>query len=234
MAHLKRLMAPKTWVIERKTKKWTVKPSPGPHATERSIPLLLLIRDYLNYADTAREAKRIIGEREVMVDGKHQTNPKFPCGFMDVISIPKIEEYYRILLDSKGVLRLTPITAEDAKWKLCKIENKTTIKNGKIQLNLHDGRNIIAEEEYKTGDVLKISLPQQEILDVFPLAKGNLAMIIGGKHAGEIEKIEEIEVTKNPKPNVVKLKGFSTIKPYVFPIGKDKPVVEPPKVSIYE
>ena len=154
MAHLKRLVAPKTWVIERKTKKWAVRPSPGPHPMEKSIPLLLLIRDYLKYADTAREARRIIGNREVIVDGKPQTNPKFPCGLMDVISIPKIEEHYRILLDSKGILRLTPIAAEDAKWKLCRIDNKTTVKNGKIQLNLHDGRNIIADGNYKTGDVL--------------------------------------------------------------------------------
>ena len=234
MAHLKRLVAPKTWVIERKTKKWAVRPSPGPHPIEKSIPLLLLIRDYLKYADTAREARRIIGNREVIVDGKPQTNPKFPCGLMDVISIPKVEEHYRILLDSKGILRLTPIDAEDAKWKLCRIENKTTVKNGKIQLNLHDGRNIIADGNYKTGDVLKISLPEQEILDVFPLASKSLAMIIGGKHAGDIAEIEEIEITRNPKPNVVKLKGFSTIKPYVFPVGKEKPVIELPRVNIYE
>ena len=81
---------------------------------------------------------------------------------------------------------------------------------------------------------MKITVPEQEITDVFPLAKGNLAMVIGGKHAGEIAEIEEVEITKNPKPNVVKLKGFSTIKMYVFPIGKEKPVVEPSKVSIYE
>lgn len=234
MVHLKRLMTPKTWIIERKTKKWTVKPSPGPHPSQRSIPLLLLIRDYLSYADTAREARRIIGTREVMVDGKHQTNSKFPCGFMDVLSILKTKEHYRILLDARGFLRLTPIEAKNAKWKLCRIENKTTIKNGKMQLNLHDGRNIITEGDYKTGDVLKITVPEQEITDVFPLAKGNLAMVIGGKHAGEIAEIEEVEIMKNPKPNVVKLKGFSTIKMYVFPIGKEKPVVEPPKVSIYE
>ena len=77
-------------------------------------------------------------------------------------------------------------------------------------------------------------MPEQEILDVFPLASKNLAMIIGGKHAGDIAEIEEIEITRNPKPNVVKLKGFSTIKPYVFPVGKEKPVIELPRVNIYE
>ena len=46
----------------------------------------------------------------------------------------------------------------DAKWKLHRIENKTIVKGKKVQLNLHDGRNIIVgKDEYKSGDVLKIT-----------------------------------------------------------------------------
>ncbi len=229
MAHLKRLKAPKTWKIERKVAKWTVKPSPGPHPIERSIPLLIIVRDFLKLADTGREARKIISAREILVDGKARRNYKFPCGLMDVISIPKMNEYYRILFDSKGALRLVKIDEERAKWKLCRIENKMMVKGGKIQLNLHDGRNIVIEgNEYKTGDVLRISLPEQEILEAIPMEKGILAMITGGKHAGQIAEIEEVIITRSPLPNIVKLKGFSTIKPYVFPIGKEKPLVELP------
>ncbi len=235
MAHLKRLKAPKTWRIERKVAKWTVKPSPGPHPVDRSIPLLIVVRDLLKLADTGREARKIIAAREILVDGRARRDYKFPCGFMDVISIPKMNEYYRVLFDSRGVLQLTKIDEERAKWKLCRIENKTMVKGGKIQLNLHDGRNIIVEgNEYKTGDVLRISVPEQEILEVIPMEKGNLAMIIGGKHTGQIAEIEEVIITRSPLPNIVKLKGFSTIKPYVFPIGKDKPLVQLPGAEGYE
>ena len=235
MAHLKRLKAPKTWRIERKVAKWTVKPSPGPHPVDRSIPLLIDVRDLLKLADTGREARKIIAAREILVDGRARRDYKFPCGFMDVISIPKMNEYYRVLFDSRGVLQLTKIDEERAKWKLCRIENKTMVKGGKIQLNLHDGRNIIVEgNEYKTGDVLRISVPEQEILEVIPMEKGNLAMIIGGKHTGQIAEIEEVIITRSPLPNIVKLKGFSTIKPYVFPIGKDKPLVQLPGAEGYE
>lgn len=235
MAHLKRLKAPKTWRIERKVAKWTVKPSPGPHPVDRSIPLLIVVRDLLKLADTGREARKIIAAREILVDGRARRDYKFPCGFMDVISIPKMNEYYRVLFDSRGVLQLTKIDEERAKWKLCRIENKTMVKGGKIQLNLHDGRNIVVEgNEYKTGDVLRISVPEQEILEVIPMEKGNLAMIIGGKHTGQIAEIEEVIITRSPLPNIVKLKGFSTIKPYVFPIGKDKPLVQLPGAEGYE
>ena len=234
-AHLKRLKAPRTWRIERKVAKWTVKPSPGPHPIERSIPLLLVVRDFLKLADTGKEARKIIAAREILVDGKARRDYKFPCGLMDVISIPKINEHYRILFDRRGVLQLVKIDEERAKWKLCRIENKTMVRGGKIQLNLHDGRNIVVEENsYKTGDVVRISVPEQEILEVIPMEKGYLAMITGGRHTGQIAEIEEVIVTRSPMPNIVKLKGFSTIKPYVFPIGKDKPLVQLPGVEEYE
>ena len=233
MAHLKRITVPRTWPVERKTKKWAVRPSLGPHSIEESVPLLIVIRDYLGYADTARGAKNIISSRKVLVDGVVRTDIKFPCGLMDVISIPSAGEHFRVLIDGRGIIRLVPISPEEAKWKLCRIENKTTLKGGKIQLNLHDGRNIIADGDYKTGDVLKISVPEQEILEVLPFDKGMKAIITGGKHVGESSEIDGKEITRSSKPNIVKLKDFSTIEPYVFPVGKDAPLIKLPEVKIY-
>lgn len=234
MSHLKRLKAPRTWALGRKITTWTVKPSPGPHAIEGSIPLLLVVRDYLRLADTAREAKKIISARNVLVDGKARRDYKYPCGLMDVVAIPKIDTYYRILFDDRGILQLVKIDEERAGWKLCRIENKTIVKGGKMQINLHDGRNILVNETtYKTGDVLKIALPSQEILGKIPMEKGSLAMIIGGTHIGEIAEIEGSSVTKSSMPNIVLLKGFSTIRQYVFPIGTDKPLIYLPGVEEY-
>ncbi len=233
MAHLKRIAVPRTWPVERKTKKWSIRPSLGPHPIEKSVPLLVVIRDYLDYADTARGAKNIINSREVMVDGVVRTDPKFPCGLMDVISIPKAGENYRVLLDTRGIIRLVSIKPEEAKWKICRIEDKTIVKGGKVQLNLHDGRNILTDEKYKTGDSLKISLPDQKILEALPFEKGVMAMITGGSHVGEIAKVEGVEITRSSKPNIVNLEGFSTIVPYVFPVGKDKPLIKLPEVKIY-
>jgi small subunit ribosomal protein S4e len=226
MAHLKRLAAPRTWKLERKTMKWGIKVSPGPHPMQRSVSLLSILRDYLGYATRAKEGKHIIGNGQICVDSTPRKDFKFPCGFMDVVSIPKTSENFRILLDSHGFLQIMKIPKENADWKLCRIENKTVITEGKTQLNLHDGKNIIDAGDYSTGDVLKISLPNHEILDSIRLKKGNLAMIIGGKHIGEIAEIQEIEKTHSPSPNLVHLKGFSTIKPHVFPIGKDKPEIK--------
>ena len=234
--HLKRLNAPRALRLHRKERTWTVKSSPGPHPLERSIPLGMIVRDYLELCDTQREAKRIISNGEVVVDGVKRKDNKFPCGLMDVVSITKIKKDYRILFDRRGKLNLVPISSKDAGWKLCRIENKTTVKGKQIQLNLHDGRNkLVKKDEYKTGDVLKISFKDKKITDTYQFAKGTVSMIIGGSHIGEIANIEEAQVVASSRPNLAKMKGtseFSTLQEYVFPIGKAKPVIELPEVKM--
>jgi small subunit ribosomal protein S4e len=234
--HLKRLNAPRTLQIHRKEETWTVKSSPGPHPLEQSIPLGLIIRNYLNLGDTLKETKRIISNGEILVDGIIRKNHKFPCGFMDVISIPKLKKDYRILFNRRGKLILVPISTKESSWKLCRIENKTIVKGKKIQINLHDGKNkIIKKDEYKAGDVLKISFMDNKIDDTFKFEKGTVSMIIGGSHIGEVANIEDIEIIASSKPNLVKMKGnndFSTLQKYVFPIGKAKPAIELPEVKI--
>jgi len=234
--HLKRLNAPRAIKLHRKERKWTVKPAPGPHPLETAIPLGLIVRDYLNLTDTMREAKKIISDGEILVDDVKRKNHKFPCGLMDVISIPKMKKDYRILFDRRGRLTLVPIESKDAKWKLCRIENKTTLKKKQIQLNLHDGRNkLIKKDDYKTGDVLKISFKDKKIDDVYKLEKGTVSMIIGGSHIGETANIQDIEIIQSSRPNLAKMKGekeFTTLQNYVFPIGKNKPTITLPEVKI--
>ena len=79
-----------------------------------------------------------------MVDGVVRTDPRFPVGLMDIVEIPDMEKIYRILPKWKKGLVPQEVSKKESSFKLCRIENKTTIKNGNIQLNLHDGRNIRA------------------------------------------------------------------------------------------
>ncbi len=215
---------------------FTIRASPGPHALDQSIPLGLLIRDYMKLCDTYKEARKIVSNGDILVDGAKRKNFKFPCGLMDVITIPKIRKSVRILFDRRGKLILVPISESDAEWKLCRIQNKTIIRGNKIQLNLHDGNNkLVEKDEYKTGDVLKISFKENKIDEVYKFDKGTVSMITGGTHIGEIASIEEIQIVVSSKPNLAIMKGekeFSTIAQYVFPIGKTKPAISLPEVKI--
>jgi len=234
--HLKRLNAPRTLRLHRKEKTWAIKSSPGLHPLDKSIPLGMVVRDYLSLCDTYRESKRIIANGGILVDGVKRKNHKFPCGLMDIISIPKLKKDFRVLFDQRGKLTLVPISSKNAGWKLCRIENKTVVKGKQIQLNLHDGRNkLVKKDEYKTGDALKISLKDNKISDVYQFTKGNVSMIIGGSHIGQIANIQDVNITPSSKPNTVKMKGtgeFSTLQDYVFPIGKTKPVITLPEVKM--
>jgi small subunit ribosomal protein S4e len=228
--HMKRVAMPRSWKLPKKTHVWVAKPSPGPHPIERSLPLLIILRDMLEYCRNKKEAMSIISGREIMIDGTIVTNAKHPVGLMDVITIKKTKESFRLMLDRKGKLRLVQITDKEAKWKLARIEDKTTIRDGKTQLNLHDGRNILIDKsEYSTGDVLRIEVPEQKINGMLPFKKGSVALLIGGKHVGELGTIEKYEVLRNPKENLVHfIEGFSTVKKHVFVVGKEKTEVPLP------
>lgn len=234
--HMKRLNAPKVLKIHRKEKVFTIRTSPGAYALKQSIPLGLIVRDYLKLTDTLKETKSVLSNGEITVDGKKVKNHKYSCGVMDVISIPALKKDFRILFNRQGKLTLVPIKSDAAKWKLCRIENKTIVKGKQLQLNLHDGRNkIVKKDEYKTGDVLKINFKDQKIDDIFKFEKGVVSMVIGGSHIGEVANITDIQITVSSKSNLTKMKGttdFTTLQKYVFPIGKNKPMIELPEVKI--
>jgi len=209
---------------------WVVTPSPGPHPKEESIPLLVIVRDILGIVETAKDAKKIIKMGEIFVDGKSRKDHKFPVGLMDVIEIPKMEKIYRVVPFKHG-LKLIEIPKKEAKLKLCRINNKTTVRGGKIQLNLHDGRNILVEKDvYKTGDSILIEIPEQKIVDHVKMEKGNMAIIIGGENRGKVVKVEEVIVTRSREPNKAiclhENEKIITIKDYVFMVGKDKPLIK--------
>ncbi|MDD2665626.1 MAG: 30S ribosomal protein S4e [Methanocellales archaeon] len=225
--HQKRLPAPTSWPITRKTHVWVTRPSSGPHSKEQCIPLIIALRDMLGLGQNTREIKHILNEGGILVDGVIRKDRRFPIGIFSIVSIPSIKKYYRVLLDPKRRFILHPIKRSDI--KLCKIKNKTTVKGGAVQLNLHDGSNIIASNDYKTGDSILLKVPQREITKHLECKPGNLVMVIGGKHSGEIGSIKERKEVRSSKPNMVTVKGekeFEVVEDYVFVVGIDKPEID--------
>jgi len=242
---LKRKPAPKIWPIHRKEYVWVVRPSPGPHPMERSMPLALILRDILGLAKTRKEAKIIASQGKVYVDGKVRRDDSFPVGPMDVISIPDAGKNFRVIPHHKGLI-LHPISEEEAKFKLCRIENKTVIKNGNIQLSLHDGSSLLVrvadpnnpqEDVYRTLDTIKISLPERQILQHVKLAKNAFVIITGGKNVGKYGRVVDIEEVKGKRRNAIvtiedeKGNRYQTILNFVFTLGETNPLISLPEAS---
>lgn len=219
-----------------KLRKWVVSPRPGPHKKFESIPLLIIVRDILKLADTASDSKKIIKSKEIFVDGKPRLDYRYPVGLFDSIEVPKVDKQFRVVPSKKG-LELVEINKQESKQKLCRIKEKTMNKGGVLQLNLHDGKNILADKktktDYKTGDSLLIELPTQKIIDHLKMDKGMLSIITSGQNRGTIAKIKEIIIRRTREPNKIICekdgKDFEAIVDYVFVIGKTKPEI---KVSV--
>jgi len=71
--HLKRLNAPKHWMLDKLSGAFAPRPSPGPHRLRECLPLALFLRNRLKYALTYDETKRIMKQRLIKVDGKVRT-----------------------------------------------------------------------------------------------------------------------------------------------------------------
>jgi small subunit ribosomal protein S4e len=177
--------------------------------------------------DNSREGKRILSEGKVLVDGTPRKDIRFPVGLFDVITLPLTNESYRMVQDEKGRLVLHKLNETNVN-KLCRIDNKVTLTGGKVQLNLSDGTNIMGSNEYRTKDSLILSVPDKEVIKHLQFKVGNLAMVVGGQHSGEIGKIKEIREVKSSRHNTVTISGekeFETIENYVIVIGEDKPEI---------
>ena len=226
--HQKRISAPKSWMISRKSNKWITATNPGPHSKKFSIPLIVVVRDMLKVVDTRKEAKIILSEGKIFVNGIVRKDIKFPIGLFDIVSIPLEMKAYRVLYDRKGRLALHKLKNLDENL-LTRINGKTTVKEGKIQLNLSDGTNILDDNGYYTKDTLLFSVSNKDIVKRIEYKVGNLAMIIGGKHTGEIGIIKEITVVKSSKHNTVNISGeydFETIEEFVVVIGETESEIE--------
>ncbi|UPV75009.1 30S ribosomal protein S4e [Halorussus limi] len=223
--HQKRLSVPKSWPVERKTDTFTVKADSGPHG-EDGVPLIILLRDVLGYVQSRKEARYALDQGNVLVNGDENAAEDRPIGMFDIVAFTEREEYYRVFPDEGGRLTLTPIDGDDAESKLGKIEDKTMISGGRTQLNLHDGQNILVEDdEYSAGDSVVVSNDDDEIVAHFPYEEGSLVTAVRGSHAGDIGEVTEIQVTPGSGSNNVVVETddgtFETVEEYVVVIDEN-------------
>ncbi|MCJ7478862.1 MAG: 30S ribosomal protein S4e [Candidatus Nanohaloarchaeota archaeon QJJ-7] len=226
--HQKRMSSPGDYPVNRNDGAYVVK-AEGPHPDERGVPLAVVLRDVLGYVDSMDEAKQVMGDGEVLVNGSKRSNPGSNLGFMDVLSFPGLDEHYRVLVTDEGFL-MKEVDEDEAGEKLAKVADKTTLKGGKTQLNLHDGNNIETEDGFDTRSSVLVTLPDLEIEEEIGFEEGNTAYVVGGKHVGKIAEILSIEIQPGSQENTVKLgsgdEEFQTVEDNVYMVGEDEPVLE--------
>jgi len=234
--HMKRLNAPSHWMVDKLLGVYAPKARAGAHKEQESLPLILVLRNRLKYALTRTEAMMITKQRLVHVDGRVRCDPKTPVGFMDVITIPKANDRFRLMYDVKGRFVLQKITEEGASFKLCKVTNVSTAANNVPVCSTHDGRTLrYPDPLISRGDTVKMDIATGKILDFIKFNEGTLVMVTGGANTGRVGKVVDVE--RHPGSfDIVHVKDandntFATRKGNCFVVGRAEAEIALPKAQ---
>ena len=146
---------------------------------------------------------------------------------MDVLSIEKTGEHFRLLLDVKGRFVLKKIKEDESKFKLCKIKRREVGPNKIPYIITNDGRSLrFPNPEIDAKDTIKLDLTTNKIVDHVRFEVGNVCYIIGGNNSGRVGIITVID-HHNGGYDIIHVKdannkSFATRTSNVFVIGKGK------------
>lgn len=257
--HLKRLSAPRHWMLSKLGGIWAPRPSQGPHKLRECLPLTLILRDRLKYAMTRREVIMCVMRRFCEIDGRVRTDINYPVGLMDVVRINKTDEHFRLLYDTRGRFILHRIDQKEAAFKPLRVVKyavgsksacgRNPFKSGQQAavpyIVTHDSRTIrYPHPDIDEHDTVIFDIAGSKITDFIKMENGNLGLVTRGANTGRIGVIEHIDV-RDGAQNIVQLKdkrghGFATLIDNVFVIGKgsnsvvDLPLQKGIKLGIIE
>jgi small subunit ribosomal protein S4e len=162
------------------------------------LPLILIRRNRLKYALTGKECQTILMNRLIKVDGKVRTDVNFPCGFMDVITIDKTDEHFRMLYDAKGrfVVHVsnTKNFPEESKYKLCRVQKVAVGAKEVPYVATHDGRTVrYPDPTSKMHDVIKVCIETNKATDTIKFEVGAACVITRGQNQGRVGVITNRE-----------------------------------------
>lgn len=189
--HFKRSAVTNSLVIPRKKYKYYVKPLPGKHSDKHGVSLLGFLRDVVNIAGNAREARYLIKTGLVSVDGKKIKEEKYVVGFSDVVNVK--DDYFLVWLNEKGKI-ISVKQDEKTDSKRVKIMSKHKGRGSKDILFTSDARNIVSEKaDLQINDSIILDLSNGKIKDKIPFEQGKDVIVFNGKNAGRKGKIKEID-----------------------------------------
>ena len=115
---------------------------------ENSVPVVVAVRDMLKLARTSKEVKEMIKQKLLKINGREVTDVHESIALFNIFSADKS---YILTYSKTGKFNLEEYSKQD---RPCKVINKTLFKKGKIQINLHEGHNLITDKKINPGDTV--------------------------------------------------------------------------------
>ena len=177
--------------INRKGTKYVVKALSHPRD---SVPVAIAVRDMLKLASTAREVKEMIKDKTLKVNGQVVWNYAQSIKLFNLFEAGKT---FRLTLLPTGKFSFEEVSKNES--RLCKVVNKKLINGNQIQINLHDGTNLITKSKINVSDSVYLD-NENKIKSHVIMEKGKKVFVLSGKYVGlngSIKNIQENKVTVN-------------------------------------
>ena len=152
-----------------------------------SVPIVIALRDMLKLARTAKEVQEMIKLSLLKINGRKVKDYRESIKLFNILEADKS---YQLTLSPTGKFAFEESKLKDS--HLCKVINKKIQNSHLIQLNFHDGSNVISKDKIKVGDSVHIDF-SGKITKHISLEKGKEALIISGKYIGKRGKIDSVE-----------------------------------------
>jgi small subunit ribosomal protein S4e len=188
--HFKRSVVTNSLVIPRKKYKYYSKPLPGKHSSKSGVSILGFLRDVIKIAVNAREARYLIKNGYVYVDGKKISEEKYVVGFSDIVTVK--DDSFLVWLSENG--KITAIKQEGKQEsKKIKVMSKHKGSRGINVIFTNDARNIVYDkDDIQINDSVTFDFASGKVTSKIPFEQGKKIIVFSGKNAGKTGTIKEI------------------------------------------
>lgn len=225
--HLKRTSMPNSWPVKKKNITFVTKPNAGSHKMKYVTPVVVLLREVLGYAQTAKDVKYIINHEDILVNGRKISDIKTAVGMFDVFEIAKTSEKFVVLFNEIGRLKLVPTKESTVTLKVVK---KSLSKGGVMQLNMMNGYNVVVDK--KTFDAVKVNdsvvydFVKKVVKKTLSLVEGAQVYLFDGKYKGHFATVKGFTLYNGLAKDLVNIEiageETSTAKDYCYVIENMK------------
>lgn len=190
--HLKRITAPRSWMLDKQRGTFALKPASGPHKKVECIPLGYLISRFLGYASNVKELGIILKGKNIKINGCVRTNPKFPVGLFDVLSIEKTNEHFRVLYNVVKKFHLHRINPEEACCRLAKVTKKYS-NLGIPYIVTNCGTSFrFCDPKIDVSYTVKVDIPSGKVVDYIAPGVDKVVFVSKGKARGRVGIITSV------------------------------------------
>ncbi len=184
--HLTRSEASKRLPIRRKGTRYLARAKID---YKNSVPVVIALRDMLKLARTLKEVEKMIHHKLLKINGKLVKDYRDSIRLFNIFEADKS---YQLTLNKIGKFAFVE---DSSKERMCKVIDKKLYKKNTIQLNLHEGTNIVSKEKINVGDTVYIDF-NTKIKKHTVFEKGKKCIILSGKYSGHTGSISEIDANK--------------------------------------